>query len=167
MAFRALLSLQARRRHCRHSCVPQETNSTPPWSHLNNVLPAEQVLMRVARCRPQPTDVPQGRADSKLGKRRGRASVPSPPMTSDVLRALGEVLEEVELLGGGNVAAITNEPTLAALLQVNVGIAVSCLCLTSHDVCKFRFSSCKLVRKQALPLRGAASKLCPGRALVH
>lgn len=121
--------------------------------------------MRVARCRPQPTDVPQGQADSELGKRRSGTPVPSPPVTSDVLRALGEVLEEVELLGGGNVVAITNEPTLAALLQVNVGIAASCFCLTSHDVRKFRFSSCKLVRKQALSLRDPASKLCPGR--VH
>lgn len=78
----------------------------------------EQVLMRVARCRPQPTGVPPSQAGAELGKRRGRAPNRSAPVASDILRALGEVLEEVELLGGGNVAAITNEPALAALLQV-------------------------------------------------
>lgn len=98
--------------------------------------------MRVARCRPQPTDVPQGQAGSELGKRRGGTPIRPPPVTSDVLRALGEVLEEVELLGGGNVAAITNEPALAALLQVSVGIVAGCFCLTLDDVCDIRSGKC-------------------------
>lgn len=86
--------------------------------------------MRVARCRSQPTDVPPpSQAGPEQGKRRAGTPNRPPPVSSDVLRALGEVLEEVELLGGGNVAAITNEPALAALLEVNYlnsGAFVAC-----------------------------------------
>lgn len=119
--------------------------------------------MRVARCRPHPTDVPQGQAGSELGKRRGGPHVLSPPVAIDAVRALGEVLEEVELLGGGNLAAITNEPALATLLQVNMGIAESCFCVTFDGVCNFW--SGVFVCRQVLTLRDDASSICSGKCL--
>lgn len=42
---------------------------------------------------------------------------------SNALRILGQVLDEVEMLGGGKVAIVTNEPAIADLLATVSGWA--------------------------------------------
>lgn len=81
-----------------------------------------QVLMRVARCSTQPRGVPQPPASGVRGKgwsggADGEVS-PSMMVARDMLRMMGQVLEEATLLGGGKVAAVTNEPALADVLAV-------------------------------------------------
>lgn len=63
--------------------------------------------MRVARCSAQ-RHYPQ---DSAAGG-EGAAVV------ADMLRVMGEALEEVEVLGGGRLAAVTNDPQLSRILSV-------------------------------------------------
>lgn len=63
--------------------------------------------MRVARCSSQ-----RHFTQDSTGAVEGTAVV------ADMLRVMGEALEEVEVLGGGKLAAITNEPQLSILLRV-------------------------------------------------
>lgn len=77
--------------------------------------------MRVARCRTQPemsAQSPEG--SSQAGTGRGETAAASPCLAaSDALRVLGEALEEIEVLGGGTVATVTNEKALEELLAVS------------------------------------------------
>lgn len=83
--------------------------------------------MRVARCFTQPRGVPQPQEGGVHGKgwSGGADGGGSSAMTvaGDMLRVMGQVLEEATLLGGGKVAAVTNEPALANVLAVRIFMA--------------------------------------------
>lgn len=85
-----------------------------------SLLVSRQVLLNVARC-----CTPSAARGSKppAGSLRGKTGLSSSAGrvlfgTNDMIRVMGDVLETVELLGGGNVVAVTNEPVLAAALEV-------------------------------------------------
>lgn len=69
--------------------------------------PLPQVLMRVGRCNAQ-RQYPQDREHGVEGM----------AVAADMLRVMGEALEEVEVLGGGKLAAVTNDSQLALILTV-------------------------------------------------
>lgn len=62
-----------------------------------------------------------------VAERRGLSAA------SNALRILGQVLDEVEMIGGGKVALVTNEPGLAdALASVSVDCCCCCCCLSEY-----------------------------------
>lgn len=72
--------------------------------------------MRVARCRALRKNAP---GDASQGNRSlGNLEEEQQSVTAEMLRMLGEALDEVDLLGGGKVAAVSNDGRLSAVLSV-------------------------------------------------
>lgn len=76
--------------------------------------------MRVARCCAQRDTavLPHEASSPPVGK--GKSFTPEDlAEVGNMLRVLGEALEEVEILGGGKLAAVTNDQQLAQILVVS------------------------------------------------
>lgn len=96
--------------------------------------------MRVARCSKElrSPSQPQGSGSGAQGGKGKGAGGSSLLVAADVIRVMEEVLEEIEQLGGGSVAVITNEAGLSTALSVS-GVALF-ICLIVYTV-PFFFSS--------------------------
>lgn len=108
---------------CRLVNVPLTTpDPRPPQRATHDYL--EQPVLRVTRCATPalPTQAPPGAAAAEAEKRRAAAAADQRRGLSAAgtgLRVLAQVLDEIEQIGGGNVAVVTNEPALVDLLAVS------------------------------------------------
>lgn len=70
----------------------------------------------MTRC-PRSPPAPPGATEADKRRTEAGAERRGLSPASNALRVLGQVLDEVEMLGGGKVAIVTNEPALADLLS--------------------------------------------------